>query len=181
MDAFHARRRAAAFASALVLGLAAGAAAEDPAPAEPVKPGPAGVVEAGRRVTIEYTLKLDDGSVVDSNVGKKPLEYEQGSGKILPGLEKALVGMKVGESRSIDLTAAEGYGELDPEAFRTVPLDSLPEDARKVGTRVGARNEAGKRRRMRVHKIEGEEAVLDLNHPLAGKALHFDVKILAVE
>jgi|GEM_PF-6251319 len=82
-----------------------------------------GAIKDGSKVSIEYTLKLNDGSLVDSNAGKDPLTYTQGGGQILPALEKQLAGLKVGDTKNVQLTAAEGYGEVDPKAFREVDID----------------------------------------------------------
>ena len=139
------------------------------------------MVTDGARVSIEYTLKLDDGSVADSNVGGDALTYQQGASQILPALEKELLGMKVGDSKQVALTAAQGYGEVDSSLFQSAPASAIPEDARKAGTQLLADSGSGQPRPVRVHEVNGEEIVIDLNHPLAGQALAFDVKILAIE
>jgi FKBP-type peptidyl-prolyl cis-trans isomerase 2 len=139
------------------------------------------VIEAGSAVAIEYTLTLEDGTKVDSNVGGEALRFEQGSGQIIPGLDKELVGMKVSESKQVKVTPEDGYGEVNPAAFTEVPVGELPEDARKPGMMLMARDEQGRTRRLLVQKIEGDTATLDFNHPLAGKTLLFDVKILEIE
>lgn len=139
------------------------------------------VVTDGQRVSIEYTLKLADGSVADTNVGGEPLSYTQGASQILPALESQLLGMKIGESKQVSLTAAQGYGEVDDALFQTVPASAVPEEARKVGAQLLAQSSTGQPRPVRVHEVAGEEIVIDLNHPLAGEALAFEVKILAIE
>jgi FKBP-type peptidyl-prolyl cis-trans isomerase 2 len=138
------------------------------------------VIEAGSTVGIEYTLTLEDGTKVDSNVGGETLSFEQGSGQIIPGLDKELIGMRVGEAKSVTVSADEGYGPVDPAAFTEVPVSELPEEAREPGTALMARDAQGRVQRLRVDRIEGEKATLDFNHPLAGKTLVFDVKILEV-
>jgi FKBP-type peptidyl-prolyl cis-trans isomerase 2 len=164
-----------------LLGLANAAAAEEPAPAgaETADAAPPGVVAKGRKVSIEYTLTLDDGSVFDTNVGKEPLTYTQGRGRVLPALQKALLGLEAGDRRKVDLPPDQTYGPTKP--YRKVSLASLPEAARKEGMRVTSKDPDGKVHVLRVRAIEGDEAVLDPNHPLTGKTLHFDVKIVAVE
>jgi FKBP-type peptidyl-prolyl cis-trans isomerase 2 len=139
------------------------------------------VIESGRTVTIEYTLKLDDGTVADSNVGGEPLKYTQGEGQILPSLEKELEGMAEGDSRSVRVSAADGYGDVNPEFFREVPEDSVPEDARNVGQVLYGEGPNGQPFQVRVHEVREEIIVLDLNHPLAGEALNFDVTVVSVE
>jgi FKBP-type peptidyl-prolyl cis-trans isomerase SlyD len=139
------------------------------------------VIANGHRVSIEYILTLADGTIADSNVGGPALTYEHGAGQILPALEKELLGLSVGDSRQVTLTAAEGYGEVDPSLFRTVPASQIPEAAREVGAQVTAESSAGEQRRVRVLELKGDEIVVDLNHPLAGQLIAFDVKILAIE
>jgi FKBP-type peptidyl-prolyl cis-trans isomerase 2 len=138
------------------------------------------VVESGSMIGIEYTLTLEDGTKVDSNVGGEVLRFEQGSGQIIPGLDKELIGMSVGEAKKVTVTADEGYGPVDPSAFTEIPLSELPEDAREPGTALMARDAQGGVQPLRVHKVEGDKATLDFNHPLAGKTLTFDVKVLEV-
>jgi FKBP-type peptidyl-prolyl cis-trans isomerase 2 len=139
------------------------------------------VVEAGSTVGIEYTLTLEDGTKVDSNLGGEALRFEQGSGQIIPGLDKELLSMKVGEAKQVKITPDEGYGQVDPAAFTEVPVSELPEDAREPGMMLATRDNQGRTRHLRVHKIEGDKATLDFNHPLAGETLIFDVKILEAQ
>ena len=100
---------------------------------EPEKKETKTVVEAGSTVGIEYTLTLEDGTKVDSNVGGEALSFKQGSGQIIPGLDKEVIGMKVGEAKQVKVTPEEGYGQIDPAAFTEVPISELPEDARDAG------------------------------------------------
>ena len=139
------------------------------------------VVDAGSTVGIEYTLTLEDGTKVDSNVGEEAMRIEQGSGQIIPGLDKELIGMKVGDAKQVKVTPEEGYGQVDPAAFTEVPVSELPENARQPGMMLMAQDDQGRTQRLRVHKIEGDKATLDFNHPLAGKTLFFDIKILEVQ
>jgi len=138
------------------------------------------VIEAGSTVGIEYTLTLEDGTKVDSNVGGETLSFEQGSGQIISGLDKELIGMRIGEAKNVTVSPDEGYGPVDPAAFTEVPVSELPEEAREPGTALMARDAEGRVQRLRVDRIEGETATLDFNHPLAGKTLIFDVKILEI-
>lgn len=139
------------------------------------------MIEDGRTISIEYTLKLDDGSTADTNVGSDPLVFRQGEAQILPALEKLLSGLEVGDTREVTLSPEDGYGSLDPAAFETVTADLIPEDARQAGAQLVAQAPDGGRRLVRVHEVKGEEITLDLNHPLAGQTLHFDIRILAIE
>lgn len=139
------------------------------------------VIANGRRVSIEYTLRLDDGSTADTNVGGPPLTYEEGAGEILPALEAALVGAQIDEIREIRLAAEDGYGLVDPEAFEEVGVDAIPSDAREVGVMLVACDEEGNEQNVRVAEVYADRIIVDLNHPLAGQDLVFEVRILAVE
>nr|WP_240901392.1 peptidylprolyl isomerase [Thioalkalivibrio sp. XN279] len=139
------------------------------------------VIKDGSTVSIEYTLKLDDGSTADTNVGGEPLTYVQGEQQILPALEAQLAGMKADETREVTLSAEEGYGPVREEGFQEVPLEMIPEDAREPGSRLVGQNQQGQPIHAQVKEVREETAVLDLNHPLAGQKLHFDVKVLEIK
>lgn len=138
------------------------------------------MIESGKTVSIEYTLTLGDGTVVDSNVGQEPLVYEAGGGDILPALDAALIGLSKGDLKQVELSAADGYGEIDEALRLEVPLDQLPDDARQVGTPLVARREDGQELRVRVHDVTASEAVLDYNHPLAGEPLSFSIRVVEI-
>jgi FKBP-type peptidyl-prolyl cis-trans isomerase SlyD len=165
--------RAIPFSAAALLLAAACASAADEAAAPKIA--------SGSTVSIEYTLKLDDGTTADSNVGGAPLVYEQGKGQILPSLEKELEGLGVNDRKKVELSPSQGYGEVDPEAVQKVPAERIPEEARQPGTQLLAEDGAGQKRPVRVKAVEGDHVVVDMNHPLAGRTLHFDVKVLAIE
>ncbi len=135
--------------------------------------GDALTVRDGKRVSIEYTLTLPDKTQVDTNVGGEPLTYTQGGQEILPALQKALVGLKVGESKQVTLSSEEGYGAVNPKAFQEVGKSSLPEEAHKVGTPLVVKDRAGRTHHARVHELKEKTVVLDFNHPLAGQTLIF--------
>ncbi|MFZ1804344.1 MAG: peptidylprolyl isomerase [Nitrospira sp.] len=137
-------------------------------------------VSSGKRVSLEYTLKLDDQSVVDSNVGGEPLKVTQGKHELVPGLEKALEGMAVGEKKNVTVAPTEAYGTVDPKAFQEVDKKLLPPDTAKVGTQLEGTTADGRKVFPRISEVKNETVVLDFNHPLAGKTLHFDVKVLEV-
>ena len=139
------------------------------------------MIEVGRLVSIEYTLTLDDGSTADTNVGEEPLVYTQGGGEILDALEEALAGLDVDDEKQVRIVAEQGYGPVDPAAFDQVPLEEIPADARHVGTMLVAEDAEGNERSVRVHEVRADGVVLDMNHPLAGQALNFAVRIVAIE
>jgi len=134
----------------------------------------------GRTVLIEYTLTLDDGKVVDTNVNGKPLEFVQGSEQILPALEQALEGVGVNERKQVTLPPEKAYGPVDPAARQKIPIEKIPQDSREVGARLVAQDSAGRKHQLKVHEIKGDEAILDMNHPLAGETLHFEVRVLEI-
>jgi peptidylprolyl isomerase len=139
------------------------------------------LVESGRSVSLQYKLSTAEGDVVHSNLGEEPLVFVVGDGRMLPALEQALVGMSVGQSKNVQLSADQAYGPPNPDLVQTMPLSAVPEDLRVVGARLIARSPEGERRLVEVKRINGEEAVIDFNHPLAGQAIQFDVSIVAVE
>ena len=172
----HWREKATALlvSAGLVLILAAPGWAED-------KKGGAMAVSDGKQVSLEYTLTLEDKSKIDSNVGKEPLVYTQGSHEIIPGLEKQVAGLKVGESKRIEVPPAEGYGAVDPARKQEVEKNRIPEDARKVGAKLTGQGPQGQPIFAQVTEVKDTTVVLDMNHPLAGKKLIFDIKVLKVE
>jgi FKBP-type peptidyl-prolyl cis-trans isomerase SlyD len=137
-------------------------------------------ISAGKEVSIEYTLKLEDQTMVDTNVGDQPLTYTHGSHQIIPGLEKALEGMKIGESKKVTVKPEEGYGPVDPNAFMEADKKLIPSDALKVDSLLQGQDNNGRAFTARVSEIKEQTVVLDLNHPLAGKTLYFDVKVLNI-
>lgn len=139
------------------------------------------MIQQGSKVSIEYTLTLDDDSVVSTNVGEEPLVYEQGAGETLAALEEALAGLEVNDSKEVKLSPQQAFGEVDPARFEVVPPDRIPEDARKSGTLLTATDSQGQQTNLRVHEVHDDRIVLDLNHPLAGKAVTFDVRIVSID
>ncbi len=131
-------------------------------------------------VSMSYELRVDD-EVIDSSedIEGEVIAFIQGLGQIIPGLEKALYGMKVGDSMQVQVEPVDAYGELDPEAFVWVPREDFPETIPlEVGTVFEMREEEGETHLARISELEQERVHVDLNHPLAGKALTFDVKIV---
>jgi len=139
------------------------------------------VITEGSKVSLEYTLNVEGGEVVDSNSGDDPLVYTQGNNEIIPALEEELSGLAAGDEKEVTLPPDEAYGPVDPNAFQEVPLDQIPEEAREEGQLLIMQDQQGHRQQIRVSEIRDDTAVLDLNHPLAGKTLHFDVKVLDVQ
>lgn len=139
------------------------------------------VIVEGSKVAIEFTIYLEDGSVFGGNEGSDPLRFEQGQGQLPPGLEAALVGLKADDRKRVELSPEEGYGAVNPEAFSDVEIDRIPADARSVGSILIVNDANGNRRYVRVHEVHEEKVVVDLNHPLAGQSVTFDVHVLTVD
>lgn len=130
--------------------------------------------------SIEYTLTDDKGNVIDSSVGGEPLAYLHGAGNIIPGLESALEGKKVGDSFKVSVAPAEGYGEKDEGLLQVVPRSMFRGvDQVEVGMQFHAQTDYGMQV-ITVAKVEGDNVTVDGNHPLAGQNLNFDVKVVEV-
>ena len=110
------------------------------------------------------------------------MEYVQGQGQIIPGLEKQLVDMKAGDAKKIEVKCAEAYGDFDPKAFQEIPRSKFPDNAELVtGMVVPVKDKNGRQFTSTIHELKDENVVLNFNHPLAGKDLTFDIKIVSVE
>ena len=137
-------------------------------------------VEVGNKVSIEYTLTLDDGSTVDSTVGQAVV-YRHGASQILAGLESELTGLTLNETKQFTLPPERGYGLVNPQLREEVETSMIPEESRKAGAQIVSSDPQGNTTLIRVHEVKGDKIVLDLNHPLAGQTLHFDVKVIGIE
>lgn len=147
--------------------------------AQPAPSAPTPAIKDGSRVSFEYTLTDDAGTVLDSNKGGEPFAYTQGARQIVPGLEAALAGLRAGDVKKVTVKPEDGYGTVDPKAQIEVGRERVPADV-KVGSQLTGRAASGETRAVRVKEIKDKTVVLDLNHPLAGKTLLFDVRILSV-
>jgi FKBP-type peptidyl-prolyl cis-trans isomerase SlyD len=137
-------------------------------------------VQDGQVVSMDYTLHVD-GEMMDTSSGHEPLEFLQGAGNIIPGLEQELYGMAVGESKKVIVQPEDGYGVLDPEAFIDVPKDQFPADVPlEEGVEIQVTNQDGQAMSARIDSVSADSVKLDFNHPLAGKELHFDVKVVGL-
>ena len=138
------------------------------------------VVKNDLVIAIDYTLTVD-GKVIDISAEDEPLEFLQGRGNIISGLEGEMLSMKIGESKEVIVAPVDGYGEIDEEAFMEIPSNQFPENIPvEAGTELQVENEEGKPAYARIEKIENNIALLNFNHPLAGKELHFAVKVVAL-
>jgi len=138
------------------------------------------MIKKGHKVMLEYTVFLEDGTQIDTNVGEDPLVFVLGEHQVFPALEQALMGLQVGDSKQILLAAEDAYGPIVQDAFREVDLDAVPAPFRYEGAVLGVQDPQGGVFPIRVHKIKEKKAVLDFNHPLAGRSLRFQVKVVGV-
>ncbi len=143
--------------------------------------GMAATIQSGMTVAIDYKLTVD-GKVVDSSEGGKPLSYVQGQNQIIPGLEKQLAGLKVGDSADVTVKPEEGYGQINPKAFVEIPKEQLGANiAPQPGMTLRGTTKDGRPFQAKVDKVADKTVTLNLNHPLAGKTLQFAVKVVSVK
>jgi FKBP-type peptidyl-prolyl cis-trans isomerase SlyD len=137
-------------------------------------------VQDGLVVSIEYKLTVDS-EILDSSDDAGPLQFLAGYGNIVPGLEREMIGMKIGESKDVVVEPADGYGEFDEEAFMDVPRNEFPSDLKiEEGVELNVTDEDGENQYARVESINADSVRLDFNHPLAGAELYFIVKVVAL-
>ena len=138
-------------------------------------------VKKGSKVKVYYTCKMKDGTVVESNIGKAPLEFVVGKGKMIKGFDTALVGMDLGQTKTVVFKPAEAYGAKDPALVQKVPLAELPAGVEaRLGEEVAFKLADGSPVEGRVDKIEEGVVTIDANHPLAGRNLTFEIKLAGV-
>jgi FKBP-type peptidyl-prolyl cis-trans isomerase SlyD len=138
------------------------------------------VIKDGMSVSLQYKLSGEDGKTIESNQGKEPLTFVQGQHKLIPGLEKELAGMKVGQEKHVTVKPEEAYGPVNPNAVQEFPKDKVPPEGLKVGAILTARSPQGPIQG-RVTEVKDQTVVLDFNHPMAGKTLVFDIKVLDIQ
>ncbi len=136
-------------------------------------------VAAGKTVKFDYTLTVD-GKTVDSSEGAEPLQYVHGQSQIIPGLEKQMEGLKAGDEKEVDVKSDEAYGPVNPNAFVEVPKDKLPEGELKPGLQLHSMDKSGQPIVATISEVKKDSVVMNLNHPLAGKDLHFKIKVVEV-
>ena len=138
------------------------------------------MIENGKQVAIEYSVFMDDHNQIDTNVGKDPLIFLYGDHQILPALEESLQGLEVGDTKHVTLGPEDAYGTVNPNAFKEVDAKLIPEDLRFEGALLVVADEQFGEMLIRVDSLAEDKVVLDFNHPLAGKTLTFDVKVLDI-
>lgn len=137
------------------------------------------VVKDGMLVSLDFTVKSPDGKVIETSKGSQPVAYIHGKNMLPPGLEKELTGMKVGAEKHV--TIENAYGKIDPKAVMELPKEKVPPNALKVGAVLLGRSPEGVSMPMTVRQIKDKSVIFDLNHPMAGKTLVFDVKVVDIK
>lgn len=138
------------------------------------------MIQKGSKVSIHYTLTVD-GQVVDSSEGKEPLSYVHGEGQIIPGLESELANFKQGDKKNVKIPPEKGYGPYNPEAVHKVARTAFKEsEGMKAGDIVSGQVQ-GQPFQAVVSEVGEKDITLNLNHPLAGKTLNFDIEVVSVE
>ena len=137
------------------------------------------VIEEGKKVKIRYTLTVD-GEVVDETGDREPFEYVQGKHQIIPGLETRLIGLKIGDQQEIIVGPDDAYGVEDPKAYIEISKSKLPEGEIQLGMLLHATGPDGRQMLVRISEIREETVLLNFNHPLAGKELHFFIEVLEI-
>ena len=138
------------------------------------------MIQDGSTVNVHYTGRLTDGEVFDSSEGKAPLTFTVGSGQIIPGFESALIGKKVGDKVTVNIQPEEAYGLIREDLLVKVPNDQLPGPV-EVGMSLQAQAENGMPINVMVKEVHDDHAVIDGNHPFAGKELIFDIEVVSVQ
>ena len=133
----------------------------------------------GNTVRIHYTGKLEDGTVFDSSAERDPIEFELGSGQVIPGIDDAVVGMSAGESKTFTVQPDKAYGPHHEQLVQSVPVSALPDNLEPaVGMQLESQAPDGQVTRLTVTKVTEDAITVDANHPLAGQALEFDIELV---
>ncbi len=139
-------------------------------------------IKKGDTISITYTGTFDDGTVFDTSDNHGPLEFEVGAGQLIPGFDNAVVGMSEGEEKKIHLDPKDAYGDYKEEYVKKIPRENFPKEQNPtVGMPLMLKAPNGMQFRAVVMEVTENEVTLNLNHPLAGKALNFAFKVVSVK
>lgn len=137
--------------------------------------------KSGDTVKIHYTGTLEDGTQFDSSSGRDPLEFTLGSGQVITGFDKAVEGMAVGDSKSVNIPPEDAYGPRHDQMIQDIPKTALPDDLEPTeGMALQAKGQDGRVINLTVTSVGDETITVDGNHPLAGKSLNFDIRLVAI-
>jgi len=138
-------------------------------------------VKAGDTVKVHYHGRLTDGTTFDSSEGRDPLEFEVGSGMVIKGFDDGLMGMAIGEKKTIEIPVADAYGEKDPQMLMDFPIDRFPPEMKpEIGMRLNMTNGSGQQIPVVIIDVKDDSVILDANHPLAGEDLIFDLELVEI-
>ncbi len=137
-------------------------------------------VQKGVTVSLEYMIYLKEGTVIETNLHNEPMVFQFGDNQVIPGLEKNLCGMKVGEEKVFELEPNDAFGEFDPQAFQEVPKERIPQNLLYEGAVVKTSSPDGHPIDMWVNEVKDGTVVLNLNHPLAGKSLLCQIRVIDI-
>lgn len=138
------------------------------------------MIENGKVVSVHYVGKFTDGEVFDSSEGREPLQFQVGTGQLIPGFENAIIGKVVGDKVTANITPEEGYGLVREDLIVSVPLDKMPGDV-EVGQALEAQGDDGQSAQVFVKEVNEDNVVIDGNHPLAGKDLVFEIEVVEIQ
>ncbi len=147
--------------------------------AEEAKPAEVKTIEDGKNVKMNFTIK-SEGVVLETTDGKTPFEFVYGKNKIIPGVDEALKGMKVGDKKQLDLPPDQAFGEADPKAVVEFPKDQFKQKDVKAGMVFTGHSQAGVPLKGIVKEVKPQTVILDFNHPLAGKKVQVDLEIIEI-
>ncbi|MBL0882409.1 MAG: peptidylprolyl isomerase [Chitinophagaceae bacterium] len=140
-----------------------------------------GQVKKGDTVKVHYHGKLTNGSTFDSSEGREPLEFEVGSGMVIPGFDEGVTGMSIGDKKTIHIPADQAYGQKEEHMIMEFPRDRFPEDmVPEVGMQLNMSNGSGQNFPVVITEVRETVVVLDANHPLAGEDLIFDLELVSI-
>lgn len=138
-------------------------------------------VKIGDKISVHYTGSLESGDIFDSSREKDPMKFEVGSGQLIPGFDKAIIDMEVGQTKTVEIPSAEAYGDGDERNIIPMPKANFPEDMELViGLQLELQNDQGQVFPVTVTAIGEKEVTLDANHPLAGKNLKFEIELIEI-
>ena len=143
--------------------------------------GLADAIAEDSKVTTEFTLKLQDGTVVATTEGKEPVTFQMGSKAMMPAVQSQMVGLEAGDTKTLTLAPAQAFGEPNPEAIKEIETEKIPAELRKVGQPLSLSGQDGKAVQARVVEVGEETSKIDFNHPLAGRTVVVELKIIKVE
>ena len=139
------------------------------------------MIEAGKTVNVHYKGTLNDGTVFDSSEGRDPIEFEIGTGTVIPGFEVAVAAMEIDETKSVTIPAAEAYGDVNEDMVGEIPRTNLPEDIKPEVDMVLTMESPDGEMPVRIIAMDEENLTLDANHPLAGQDLTFELTLVGVK